>query len=319
MKKVTDILNTQYPLIQAPMSWLTSAKLVAAVSNAGGLGVLGPNAGQTTVTRDPDETAKRMQSEIKKVKRLTTKPFGINILTPKTDRSVAETRFTRELLDVAFIEEIKYFVVVGTAHQELFNLIKEHDGVIIFRPLTPTIDQMRLGEKYGADVAVATGSDEGGVIPEQDFGTFTVVPTMVDSVDIPVLAAGGINDHRGVKAAFALGAQGVYIGSRFLMTDEAPMSDQAKELVKKSSYDNIYRVSPTQRSIKTSIAEKYAKEEYLNPHNNDLDKQINSHGGVRPGMLLGDFNTGIVSINNGVDILNTVVSVKKLVHSLMDY
>ncbi|QMU07647.1 nitronate monooxygenase [Levilactobacillus suantsaii] len=318
MNPITKILQTTYPLIQAPMSWLTNAKFVAAVSDAGGLGVLGPNAGQQTNARDPHEVAERMRAEIKQVQNLTSKSFGLNILTPNDGKSLADTTYTREILKVAFAEGVKYFVVVGTAHQELFQLIKAHQGIIIFRPLTPTVAQMQLGERYGADIAVATGSDEGGVLPKQDFGTFTVVPTMVDAVNIPVLAAGGINDRRGVKAALALGARGVYIGSRFLMTTESPMSPVAKKMVATATHHNLFRVSPTQRSLDTRPAKKYAQVQLATPKDNDLDHQISVNGGVRPGMLQGDFQTGIVSVNTGVDTLKKVLPVKTLIQSLME-
>lgn len=316
MKLVTEILNTKYPLIQAPMSWVTNAELVAAVSNAGGMGVLGPNAGQKKVTTDSKETAERMRQEINKVRHLTNKSFGLNILTPSPKQKVSDVPFTRDLLAMAFAENIKYYVVVGSAHKELFDLIHQNEGIVVFRPLTPTIEQMRLGEKYGADIEVATGSDEGGVIPNQDFGTFTVVPTMVDTVEIPVLAAGGINDKRGVKAALALGAQGVYVGSRFLVTKESPMSSEAKTLVKNSNFNNLMRVSPTQRSLSTNQARNLA-DLMQSGSTVNLDRMISQNGGLRPGMLEGDFQHGIISVNNGVGLIDSEPTVAQLVESLM--
>lgn len=316
MRNVTEILGTKYPLIQAPMSWVTNATLVAAVSNAGGLGVLGPNAGQTEVTDDPMITAERMRQELRKARTLTDQPIGLNILTPDPDQSVADNIFTAALLKMAYEENVHHFAVVGSAHEELFADIKAHEGILIFRPLTPTVAQMRAGEHLGADILVATGSDEGGVMPRQDFGTFTVVPAMVDAVSIPVLAAGGINDARGVRAAFALGAQGVYIGSRFLMTKESPMADAAKAAVLKAHFSDVLRVSPTQRSVKTPAALKYASR-YRNNDEAALDREISINGGLRPGMLLGDFERGIISVNNGVDTIDSVPSVEALIRELM--
>ncbi|WP_056948610.1 NAD(P)H-dependent flavin oxidoreductase [Secundilactobacillus odoratitofui] len=316
MRSVTEILGTKYPLIQAPMSWVTDARLVAAVSNAGGLGVLGPNAGQIEVTDDPIDTAERMRQELRKARQLTDKPIGLNILTPKSGQNVAESVFTAALLKMAYEEKVLHFAVVGSAHEELFQDIKAHNGTLIFRPLTPTVAQMQMGERFGADILVATGSDEGGVMPRQDFGTFTVVPAMVDAVSIPVFAAGGINDVRGVRAAYALGAQGVYIGSRFLLTEESPMADIAKQAVLDAQFGDILRVSPTQRSVKTPAAVKYARR-YCDNQDPMLDREISINGGLRPGMLLGDFERGIISVNNGVDMLNTVPSVKQLVDDLM--
>ena len=208
-EKVIKILGTKYPLIQAPMNWLTNAELVAAVSNSGGLGILGPNAGQREAY-SPEVTYQKFREEIQKTKSLTDKGFGVNILLPINP-------FSEALLNAAIDEGVKYFATVGDADSIIFKKIKENNGIIIHRPLNPNSKNMKEAESLEVDLLVATGYDEGGVIPSQQIGTFSIVPAMVDSVSIPVLAAGGINDKRGVKAAFALGASGVYIGTRFLL------------------------------------------------------------------------------------------------------
>lgn len=317
MTRVTNILNTKYPLIQAPMSWVTNATLVAAVSESGGLGVLGPNAGQTELTNDPIETAERMRIEIQKVKTTTNKSFGINILLAKSDEENDKNPFLKSLLQVAFDEGVNYFVIVGEANQTAFNTIKEHDGIIIFRPLTPTVKEMQRAEAMGADILVATGRDEGGVLPEQEYGTFTVVPAMVDAVSIPVLAAGGINDSRGVDAAIALGAEGVYIGTRFLVTKESPMAKNSKQLVINSSYQDLVAVSYTQKSLKTPAALKLAKEYQQHLDNNEMNKKISEQGGLRPGMLAGLHSDGIISVNTGIDVIKNEPTVKELIEELM--
>ena len=191
------------------MNWLTNAELVAAVSNSGGLGILGPNAGQREAY-SPEVTYQKFREEIQKTKSITDKNFGINILLPINP-------FSEALLNAAIDEGVRYFATVGDVDSIVFKKIKENNGVIIHRPLNPNSENMREAESLGVDLLVATGYDEGGVIPSQQIGTFSIVPAMVDSVSIPVLAAGGINDKRGVKAAFALGASGVYIGTRFLL------------------------------------------------------------------------------------------------------
>lgn len=313
----TTILQTKYPLIQAPMSWMTDAKLVAAVSEAGGLGVLGLNAGQHDVTASPEETAERMRRQIQLVKSRTKKPFGINIVAPKPGQALKDAIFTDALLKMAYEENLSHFVVVGDAHEELFHEIKSHNGILIFRPSTPTIEQAHLAENFGADILVATGSDEGGELPEQEAGTFTIVPVIVDAVKIPVLAAGGINDRRGVKAAFALGADGVYIGTRFLVTDESPMAEEVKKYVLHSSFDDLVRVSAIRRSLKTAAALRYAEMYQMNPAE-DTEALIRRHGGMRPGMLEANFNQGIISVNIGLNMINEQTSVAKLIESLMN-
>lgn len=317
MKSIVEILKTKYPLIQAPMSWITDAKLVAAVSNAGGLGVLGPNAGQSSVSTDPIETLERMRAEINKTKSLTRNSFGINIILEgeEVDR---KNPFLEGLLRVSLEENIKYYITVGEINESVFNLIKQHNGVIIHRPLTPTVEKMKLAESLGVDVLVATGFDEGGVIPSRSWGTFTVVPVMADAVKIPVLAAGGINDQRGVRASFALGAQGVYIGTRFIATKESPAAEGVKVKIAQSGYDDMVEISGTQRSIKTKKALAYASE-YTNQLNNgNMDKEIRLNGGLRPGMLEGNFENGIISVNTGIDLIKSIPTVSELIEKIMN-
>lgn len=306
MNRVSKILQTKYPLIQAPMSWLTDAKIVAAVSNSGGMGVLGPNAGRSEIIHGPKNISESMRKEIIKVKQLTSNSFGININTPDPRELLSENKYVSELLKVAFEEEVKFFVVVGSVHKELFDLIKKNNGVIIFRPLTPTIEQFKLAEKYGASIVVATGYDEGGVLPEHSFGTFTVIPNTVDEVSIPVMGAGGINDKRGVNAAFDLGAEGIYIGSRFLVTKESPMNLKAKQMIIESDSSDLISVSKTQRSIKTKKALQLA--------NSKFDVAMN----LRPAMRLGEIDQGIITVNTGLATIKQLLSVKKLIKNLME-
>ena len=308
-EKVIKILGTKYPLIQAPMNWLTNAELVAAVSNSGGLGILGPNAGQREAY-SPEVTYQKFREEIQKTKSITDKNFGINVLLPINP-------FSEALLNAAIDEGVKYFATVGDADSIIFKKIKEN-GVIIHRPLNPNSENMREAESLGVDLLVATGYDEGGVIPSQQIGTFSIVPAMVDSVSIPVLAAGGINDKRGVKAAFALGASGVYIGTRFLLTKESPMSNKVKEQILKSKNQDMLLVAKQQRSLNTKIAVMLeSKYKDLVTSNKNMEI-IRENGGMRSGMLEGDLENGIVSLNTSIEIIKNIPSVKDLIEELMN-
>ena len=309
-EKVIKILGTKYPLIQAPMNWLTNAELVAAVSNSGGLGILGPNAGQREAY-SPEVTYQKFREEIQKTKSITDKNFGINVLLPINP-------FSEALLNAAIDEGVKYFATVGDADSIVFKKIKENNGVIIHRPLNPNSENMREAESLGVDLLVATGYDEGGVIPSQQIGTFSIVPAMVDSVSIPVLAAGGINDKRGVKAAFALGASGVYIGTRFLLTKESPMSNKVKEQILKSKNQDVLLVAKQQRSLNTKIAVMLeSKYEDLATSNENMEI-IRENGGIRSGMLEGDLENGIISLNTSIEIIKNIPSVKDLIEELMN-
>lgn len=309
-EKVIKILGTKYPLIQAPMNWLTNAELVAAVSNSGGLGILGPNAGQREAY-SPEVTYQKFREEIQKTKSITDKNFGINILLPINP-------FSEALLNAAIDEGVKYFATVGDADSIVFKKIKENNGVIIHRPLNPNSENMREAESLGVDLLVVTGYDEGGVIPSQQIGTFSIVPAMVDSVSIPVLVAGGINDKRGVKAAFALGASGVYIGTRFLLTKESPMSNKVKEQILKSKNQDVLLVAKQQRSLNTKIAVMLeSKYEDLATSNENMEI-IRENGGIRSGMLEGDLENGIISLNTSIEIIKNIPSVKDLIEELMN-
>ena len=226
--------------------------------------------------------------------------------------------FSEALLNAAIDEGVRYFATVGDVDSIVFKKIKENNGVIIHRPLNPNSENMREVESLGVDLLVATGYDEGGVIPSQQIGTFSIVPAMVDSVSIPVLAAGGINDKRGVKAAFALGASGVYIGTRFLLTKESPMSNKVKEQILKSKNQDVLLVAKQQRSLNTKIAVMLeSKYEDLATSNENMEI-IRENGGIRSGMLEGDLENGIISLNTSIEIIKNIPSVKDLIEELMN-
>lgn len=311
-------LETKFPIIQAPMNWVTNARLVAAVSNAGGLGVLGTNAGQNHVATIPQIVENRMRKEIQKTQALTDKGFGINVLTPNEGHSLADAPYTRAILNAAFAERIRYFIVVGNVHEETFTLIKQHHGVIIFRSLTPSIAAAKRAESLGASMIVATGHDEGGVLPEHETGTFTIIPEIVDAVSVPVYAAGGINDRRTVEAAMALGAAGVYVGTRFLTTEEAPVADNVKQLIIQSSSQNTVMVSGNQRAIATPQAIHYAERYQRTADTTEINRQIATDGGLREAMLLGNLDKGIVTVNNGISTIKDSHSVKAVITELFE-
>lgn len=314
--RVCKILGIKYPIVQAAMNWITNANMVAAVSNAGGMGVLGPNAGPRKDGARQINTEERIRNEIRKIKSLTDKPFAVNIILP--EEGMDDNGFyVRTTLHVAFDEGVKYFVTVGNVNRQVFKGIKNQGGVIIHRELTPTTEAARIAEEAGADIIIATGYDEGGVIPQQAIGTFSIVPTIVDSVDIPVIATGGINDIRGVRAAFALGAEGVYVGTRFIVSNECPASDTTKQQIIHSKGTDLLSVSANQRSIRNKAAQEYEKL-YKNGLPSDLvNKKISEDGGIRTGMLEGKMDAGIVSVNTAIDLIKDVKTCEDIVKELM--
>lgn len=313
--RVEDILGIKYPIIQAPLNWLTNAKFVAAVSEAGGLGVLGFNAGPHA----KDETVSvedGLRSEIREIKKLTDKPFGLNMFSPP-DGYEKDNIYVRRVLDVAFEEDVKVFVAIGEVNRNIFKEIKDHGGIIIYRELTPSVASAKKAEECGVDVIVATGYDEGGHIPQRQIGTFSIVPTIVDVVNIPVIAAGGINDVRGVRAAFALGAEGVYVGTRFIVSEENPASEEAKQDIINSKSEDLLLVSGVQRSTPTTSAVELAAMYNSGTSSDEVEHEINKRGGLRIGMLDGKISEGIISVNTAIDVIKEKKTVKGIVDELM--
>ncbi|MGF9699941.1 NAD(P)H-dependent flavin oxidoreductase [Paenibacillus sp. MABNR03] len=314
MSRITDILGIKYPIIQAPMSWVTSAELVAAVSNAGGMGTLGPNAGQNTTANGPDDSAERLRTEIRKTKELTDKPFGVNYFPPAVD--AGENPYGEALLKVLVEEKVKVLVVVGEANEKDIKRLKEFGFTIVFRELHPTVLGAKKAERAGADIIVATGFDEGGSTPDIPVGTMTVVPMIVDAVNVPVMATGGISDKRGVNAAFALGAEGVYLGTRFIASVESPAHESAKQdivkhgtedlILLRTGYGGYWRATPHSTAL-----------EAQNLNDNQVNSTLSKIGNLKTAMLDGRLEEGINTVSSGIQFIREIKTCEDIVNELM--
>lgn len=316
--RVTKILNTKYPVIQASMSWITSAELVAAVSNAGGMGILGPNAGQTTLTTDPVETAERMRREIIRTKKLTDKPFAVQYIIPIEGDPYG---FSSKILQVIKEEQVKYLFVLGMGLgnevEEVKNL-KEEGFTIIYRDVNPSVESAKNIEAAGADIIVATGYDEGGGLPSPAIGTMTIVPLIADAVNIPVLAAGGIVDNRSVKASMILGAEGVYVGTRFIVSKESSASDLCKQDIVNAKTTDLVEIKsfPTWRSTSHKLALELHAMGQTGATTSEITSKLGA-GGIRIGMLEGDFDNGINVVSNAIELIKDIPSCKEIIENLM--
>ncbi|WP_279586992.1 nitronate monooxygenase [Actinomyces sp. ZJ308] len=311
MSAVTDILGTRYPFIQAPMNWMTNPVFVAAVANAGGLGVVGTNAGQTTVTTDPVGTAERTRAAIRGTRELTDKPIGLNLLVAPGNE------FSERTLEVALEEGIEAYVTIGEPDADTFRRIQDSGAVIIHRPLNPTLEELRRAEDFGADLIVATGYDEGGITPTVSTGTFSIVPTFVDAARVPVIAAGAINDARGVAAAQALGAQGVFVGTRLMVTRESPLADSAKQAIINATGWDVDWVAPSRRSVLTPYARGLAEQYHSDGDAEAASARLVDSGAVRVGMVDGDLEAGIISVNTAISLIHDEPSVAELIERMM--
>lgn len=320
-QSVSHILGIEKNVVQGPLSWLTDARLVAAVSNAGGLGVLGPNAGLTaeTAVSTPEATAEKMREEIRKTKMLTEKPFGVNLI-PTAENDI----WTPAILKV--IKEEAVHAVVYTGYGEgslipaLFDELKNAGIKIIYRDINPSPENTRLAEAAGADIIVATGFDEGGTLPGIALGTFSIVPLIADAVkNVPVMAAGGITDNRTARAAHALGAQGVFAGSVFISTLESRVPQSVKDKITAANGLDmrLFRTLPDYyRSLPGKLADKLVALDKSGASKEELAKVMGGLRGLRLGMLEGNTDEGYISLGTGIGSIRSVKSVAEVVAEL---
>ena len=219
---VTELLGIEYPIIQGGMAWVGEYHLAAAVSEAGGVGVNRAARARSCITGAASAPADIVREQIRKARELTSKPIGVNVmlLNPNADE-VAKV----------IVEEGVEVVTTGAGSPAKFMEMWKAAGVKVI-PVVASVAMAKLMERAGADAVVAEGMESGGHIGSAT--TMTLVPQVVDAVDIPVIAAGGIADGRGFAAAFMLGAQGVQMGTRFVVAKESIVHDNYKQKVIKA-------------------------------------------------------------------------------------
>jgi enoyl-[acyl-carrier protein] reductase II len=201
--RITDILGVQYPIVQGGLAYLAYSELAAAVSNAGGLG---------QITAMSLGTAEALRNEIKKLRELTSKPFGVNFAIGQYGKGY------KELVEVAIEESVPVISMTGGNPSTIFDMLK---GVDVKKLVLVAAKRQAIkAEELGADAVMVVGQEGGGHIGRSDVGTFVLIPQVVDAVSIPVIASGGIGDGRGLMAALSLGAEGIEMGTRFIATKE---------------------------------------------------------------------------------------------------
>jgi enoyl-[acyl-carrier protein] reductase II len=240
---ICDYFGIKYPILLAGMGGVAMHKLVAAVSNAGGLGVIG------AASLSPSE----LRAEIRKTRDLTDKPFAVDLLAPIPD-------MMRPHMPVMIEEKVKIFVAGLAVPAEFVQTMHEHGMKIVV--MCGKVYHGVKSQAAGADVVVAQGTEAGGHTGE--IGTLALVPQMIDAVRLPILAAGGIADGRQIAAALTLGAQGVVIGTRFIATPEAQAAPKYREAILKAHEDSTLRTraytGKTCRVIRTPYAMEWEKD-----------------------------------------------------------
>ena len=278
--RICKLLGIEYPIIQGGMTWIANAELAAAVSKAGGLGTISPNAGM----RIEDDVEANLRSQIRLAKSLTSKPFSVNIVVLIPEIAA--------LVDVLIEEGVKV-VTTASGNPRLHTRRLKDAGLKVLHVVS-SVRQAQVAEDSGVDSVIAEGFEAGGHNGFDELTTMVLIPQVVDAVKIPVIAAGGIADARGVVAAFALGADGVQMGTRFIATTECNAHPDFKRRIVESLDTGTMitgrALSPT-RTLKNEFAAKVAAMDRRGTTADELLAYIGM-GRSRMGQLEGDVEEG---------------------------
>ncbi len=289
---INHLLNIKYPIFQGAMANIATAEFAAAVAEAGGFGVIATGS----------MTAEMAREEILKCKKLTDKPFGVNIMLMNPH--------TASIVDI--ICELKpALVTTGAGNPAIYMPRLKAAGIKVF-PIVPTVALALRMQQYGADGIIAEGTEAGGHVGE--LTTLALIPQVVDAVDIPVIAAGGIADSRGYVAAFALGAKGVQLGTTLLASTECPIHENYKlAVVKAKDTDTIVTGRSSKapvRSYKNSMTQLYSKLEQENVSREDLEKL--TLGSLRKAVIDGDTQNGSLMMGQIAGLVKEIKPLRQI-------
>ena len=296
--KITELLGIKYPILQGGMAWTSEACLAAAVSNAGGAGIIACGG----------RTADWVREDIRKAKTLTDKPFGVNVMlmAPNVD----------EIVDV-ICEEKPAFVTLGAGNPVPYIKKFQEAGIKVI-PVVPNVKLAQRIAAAGADAMVVEGMEAGGHIGKQT--TMALMENVLPNVkDVPVLVAGGISDGRAIAAALLMGAEGVQMGSRFILTHECIAHPVAKEAIMKAvdtdSVTTGYSRNHGVRCLQNSFTKKYTEMEVSGVPTEKL-MEVGA-GTNKRGILEGDIENGTVMVGQSLNVLNDVLSCQEVMDRLI--
>ena len=297
-KDICGILGIKYPIFQGGMAWVSESTLAAAVSNAGGLGIIaGANA-----------PASHIRDEIRRTKELTNKPFGLNIMLLSDNAD--------ELSDIAIEEGVKV-ITTGAGNPGKFMDKWKQAGIVVI-PVVASVALAKRMERYGADAVIAEGCESGGHVGK--LTTMALLPQVVDAVNIPVIGAGGIGDGRGITAAFALGASGIQVGTRFLASEECQIHDNYKNAVINSrDIDTVITGRSTGHLVqvlKNKLAKEYLKLENDNASIEELEEL--GKGALKKAVVDGDIENGSLMAGQISGMVKKVQSVKEIIEEMFN-
>lgn len=295
--RITELLGISYPIIQGGMAWVAEHNLAAAVSNAGGLGLIGAASAPAEVVRE----------EIRKCKELTDKPFGVNIMLLNPNAP--------EVAQVIVEEGVKV-VTTGAGNPAKYMEMWKRAGVKVI-PVIASVAMAKMMERAGADAVVAEGMESGGHIGSTT--SFALIPQTVDAVEIPVIAAGGIADGRGLAAAFMLGAEAVQMGTRFVAAKESIVHPNYKEkIIKAKDIDSTVTGTTTGhpvRCLKNAMTREYLRLEKEGADFMELEKL--TLGSLRKAVIEGDVVDGTLMAGQIAGLVKSENSCEEILQEIM--
>jgi len=294
---ICDLFGIEHPIIQGGMVYLGTAELVSAVSNAGGLGIIG------TGNSEPEW----VRQQIRLTKQRTSKPFGVNIM--------LMSPFVREVIEVVLEEEVAV-VTTGAGNPAVYIPRFKQAGIKVMPVVASVALAIRL-EQAGADAIVAEGMESGGEIGETT--TIVLVPQVVDSVRIPVVAAGGIGDGRGLATALALGAQGVQMGTRFVCSDECIAHPRYKEKILKAADRSTVvtgqSVGNAMRCLQNKLTRQFLELEETGATREELD--LFGRGRLYLGLIEGDIDEGSLLSGQIAGLIKEIKPVRVIIEEMV--
>jgi enoyl-[acyl-carrier protein] reductase II len=297
--RITSIFNIKYPIISGGMVWCSGWRLAAAVSNAGGLGLIGSGSMTPDILRE----------HIRKCKDATDKPFGVNV--------PIFFRHTQETMDVILEEKVP--IVFTSAGHPILWTAKLHDaGIKVAHVIANTKYAIKC-EEAGVDAIVAEGFEAGGHNGKEETGTMVLIPQIRKEISIPLIAAGGIATGAGMLAAFALGAEGVQLGTRFALSQESSASNEFKTLCTQLHEGDtmlaLKKITPA-RLVKNELYKEIEKAENRGATAEEL-QEIMGKGRARKGMFEGDLSNGELEIGQITSLINDIPTVESIIKNMI--
>ena len=292
--RITALLGIEKPIIQAGMVWVSGWRLASAVSNNGGLGLIGSGSMKPDLLRE----------HIQKCKSATQKPFGVNLTLLRKDSD--------DLVNVILEEKVKIVFTSAGHPGKYIDLFKKNDIKVVH--VVPSLKFAHKAESVGCDAVVGEGVEAGGHNGIDELTTFSLIPILADALKIPIIAAGGITDGRGILAALSLGAEGVQIGTRFAVTNESSAHEEYKRrIVEAKDTDTVLVLKKVgmARMLKNKFSNEVLEMEKLGASPEELKEKLSVKREMK-GIFEGDFEEGMMEAGQGAGLINEILSVDEL-------